>query len=186
MSNDNNNSGNSNDNTSKGGRNKRTRGRGRRFFFLTMMGAMAVGAFAWARGGGFGHQGNSACGHGHGELDAEQLRERADFFVERFTGRIDATDEQADQINALLDEALPAFTDHKALSNELRDRAHDALTGEQVDKEALEQVRVDTLNHADQASAQALDFVTRLADILTPEQRADLASDMERMKKWHR
>lgn len=51
----------------------------------------------------------------------------------------------------------------------------DAWTAQTVTREEVESVRVDTITLLDNASADSVDFVVEAANVLTPEQRRELA-----------
>jgi len=63
----------------------------------------------------------------------------------------------------------------------------DVLTAETIDAEELQALRAQGMDKVDDASTQAVDALAEIASILTPEQRADLADDMEKMHaRWNR
>lgn len=146
---------------------------------LAAMGVLAVNV-AFAGGGWGGH-----CGP-HGAMNASP-DEKASFVAQRLADRADATEQQQADIEAVL---VDLFTDMDALKAEketFRAQAKDVLTADTVDADALQSLRAKGLKTADDASVQIVDALADVANILTPEQRADLADDWEAMhKRWQR
>ena len=96
---------------------------------------------------------------------------------------VDATGEQEQRILAILDAAAPEL-------EAMRER-HDAryaawgaaLASDVVDRDVLEGLRASEIERADAASQRLVATLADLADVLTPEQRAELLGTLER---WHR
>ena len=53
--------------------------------------------------------------------------------------------------------------------------AHDAWVADTVSRDSVESVRVQGVELVDATSAETVDFVVEVAEVLTPQQRADLA-----------
>ncbi len=121
-------------------------------------------------------------GRGHERPRPEAIREKAGFVVEWALARVDATDDQQAQVADILDRTLvelaPLHDDRKA------DRAEfiAAITGPDVDRAALEDLRAEKLVDITVASEQILASLADIADVLTPEQRMELA---EMANRWH-
>lgn len=148
-------------------------------FALVAMGLLVVSA-AFAGGGWGGH-----CGP-HGAMNADPA-EKAAFVAQRISDRADATDAQRASIEAVL---VDLFTDMDALRADketFHARVLDVLTAETIDAEQLQALRADGMVKVDDASTQAVDALAEIASILTPEQRADLADDLEKMhNRWNK
>lgn len=117
---------------------------------------------------------------GHGRMSPEAMRERLEFGTEWTLSRIKATDAQK---AAVRDVVLAAFNDIAALRDAHRtnrDAIMETLTADAVDREKLETLRKAELALADQASSRIVRAVADVADVLTPEQRRQLA---ERLRK---
>ena len=69
-----------------------------------------------------------------------------------------------------------------AKMHDARRQAVELLSRESVDRAALETLRADQLRLADQASMRFTQALADVADVLTPEQRKQLA---ERIGRWH-
>ena len=119
----------------------------------------------------------------------EEAKERAGFFAEKVLDRVDATDEQREEVDALLDEIVPEVFAMKLEGRALKQRIHEALGAEQIDPVELEALRKEALVMADKASKKAVEGVLRASEILTPEQRAEIHEMIEekrsRFQRWH-
>lgn len=129
-------------------------------------------AYVYAKGGGW-----------HGHMSAEEMSDRISLRVKYALADVDATDEQKAKVTEILQGTA---SDVHALAGEHR-AAHkqlfEILTAETIDRARLEAVRAETLGLADQATKRIVQGVADAADVLTPEQRAELAA---RMQKRHR
>ncbi|MGH7384543.1 MAG: Spy/CpxP family protein refolding chaperone [Candidatus Rokuibacteriota bacterium] len=158
----------------------------RRFFrraaIATVIVALAtgIGLKALAHGHGFGgwHRGAFMGAH----LDPAKLDEHLDRMLTHLYVEVDATETQKQRLGPLV----------KAAARDLlpmRDRMHDArrqavalLSQPSVDRAALEALRANQLQLAEQASRRFTQALADVADVLTPEQRKQLA---ERAGRWH-
>ena len=135
------------------------------------LGVFALGAAGFARHGG-------PCG----AMGANPT-EKAAFVAGHLADRADATVAQEEAIEA---ELLSLFTDLDGLKAEkevFRADLKVALTAKTVDAERLQELRAQALSRVDAVSEQATDSLAVIANVLTPEQRADLADDLERMHR---
>ncbi|MCB9760618.1 MAG: Spy/CpxP family protein refolding chaperone [Alphaproteobacteria bacterium] len=151
---------------------RRHRGR-RRFGILGLLCAFALGAFALPRAFA-AYTGGHGC-HRGGDFTAEEVRDHMGHGADWILDEVDATDAQRDQIDAVLDEAAPEMVELHAEGRGLKDELRGLLAAPTLDREAIEQVRLDGVDLADRASTRALGWMVRVAEVLTPEQRADLA-----------
>lgn len=146
---------------------------------VTLVGAGALlgaGVTAHAERGGW-HGMNHRWGHAKTE---EQARERALDKAAWMLGQVDATPEQQARINdivgSLVGELYPLRGEHR----ETRRQLITELSRPQVDREALEKVRADGLALADSASRTLVNAVVQVSEVLSMEQRQELASMMGR------
>ena len=142
-------------------------------FALPVLGLVLVGgavATAAARGG----PPMMFC---HGDRDDH--RAHAEFMVDRMLNKVDATDEQKDQIDGILD---AAFDDFEALhegKEEHKEQLKEVLGAETIDREALQELRAEALEHVDEASALFTDVIADVSEVLTAEQRQELIEMIE-------
>ena len=129
--------------------------------------------------GGFRHHG---LGHGRA-IDPARVTERLQHASAWALGRVDATDEQRERIDAILAEAVddvfPLRAEHLAHRRDLIAE----LARPQLDRAALEEIRTAELALAEKATARLLDTVVAVAEVLDTEQRQQL---VERMARKHR
>jgi Spy/CpxP family protein refolding chaperone len=134
--------------------------------------------------GSFGHAGLGVGRHGFALAmlnDPQAAKEHAGMAVEWALRGVSGTDEQKQQArritDKLIDELGPlaqAHHDHHATM--VRE-----LQKPQLDRAAIETLRQQELELADQATKLAVSSIEDLAEVLTPEQRADLVAFARRM-----
>ena len=129
--------------------------------------------------GGFRHYG---LGHGRA-IDPARVTERLQHASAWALGSVDATDEQRERIDAILAEAVadifPLRAEHRAHRRDLIAE----LARPQLDRAALEEIRIAELALAEKATARLLDTVVAVAEVLDTEQRQQL---VERLARKHR
>jgi periplasmic protein CpxP/Spy len=127
---------------------------------------------------------NAAVGHG---LNPERVHKRIDRRVERVLDRVDASQEQQDKVAGII---KGAFNDLTALGIkpwEAREKALALFRADTIDPAALEAMRAEHIAMADSASKRVVQALTEAAQVLTPDQRRELAERWERRgRHWHR
>ncbi len=143
---------------------------------VTLVGVGAVlGAAATAQaarmGGwhGMGHQ------RGHANTE-EQARERALDKTAWVLGRIDATPELETRINAIVTSLVGDLYPLRGEHREHRRQLVTELARPQVDTQALEKIRADEMALAQSASKVLMSAVADVAEVLSVEQRQELAA----------
>jgi Spy/CpxP family protein refolding chaperone len=143
---------------------------------LTLVAVGAVlGAGATAQAGrmggwhGFGHHG------GHAKTE-EQVRERAVDKAAWMLGRIDASPEQQTRINDIVTSLVGDLYPLRGKHREYRRQLITELARPQVDGEALERIRSDGMALADSASKTLVNAVVDVTEVLSVEQRQELAA----------
>ena len=124
-------------------------------------GGMRMERMGW----GGGHHGGDMRGGPHG--------------MGRILGELDLTDEQEDKIWAIMDgvrsEARPLMRDFRDSREELAK----LLGAAQIDRTAVETLRATRVASIDEASKKLATALISVAEVLTPEQRAKLAEEIE-------
>jgi Spy/CpxP family protein refolding chaperone len=152
----------------------------RRFFkraaIATLVGGLTAGAglAAWAHGGG-GHRG----WHGGGEGFSEERIER---MVKHFGVEVDATPEQRAKLTEIATAAAKDLQPLREKVRAARRRGMELLAAPTIDRGAIEPLRAEQIQAADAASKRLTQALADVAEVLTPEQRKQLA---ERMQKRH-
>ena len=143
---------------------------------LTLVAVGAVlGAGATAQAGrmgswhGFGHHGGVA-------KTEEQVRERAADRTAWVLGRIDASPEQETRINEIVSSLVGDLYPLRGEHRDYRRQLITELARPQVDAQALERIRANGLALASSASKTLLDAMMEFTEVLSVEQRQDLAA----------
>ena len=103
--------------------------------------------------------------------------------VEEMLDEVEASDAQRRAIAPLVDRTTARAHDIHAQAEELHDELLVLLTADTIDRAALESVRLEAVALVDQASREMVDAMTGMAEVLTPEQRKEIAREAE---SWHR
>ncbi len=130
-------------------------------------------ALVYAKGGWDGH------------MSPEEMADRIELGVKYALKETGATDEQRTRVTAILQataaDVHALAQEHKGFHKQL----HEILAAETVDRARLEAVRAEGVSVADQATKRLAQGVADAADVLTPEQRAQLAERLHKRRRWH-
>lgn len=122
----------------------------------------------------------------HGAMDPAHAEKRIERRIDRMLTSVNASAEQKTKVTAI---AKAAFNDLRPLQEKSRaNRAEQfkLLTQAKIDIAALEKLRLEKLQLADQRSQRINKAFIDAAAVLTPAQRVELATQMkERMQKRH-
>jgi Spy/CpxP family protein refolding chaperone len=129
---------------------------------------LAVAAVAGARGMWRGHHG-----------DPGLMRDHAAFMVERMLSRVDATPAQVEQIQAIVNNSIDEVFELREAGGEMRRELAAALTAEEIDRAALEDLRQQKLETVDTVSKQIVTALANISEVLTAAQREAIAERLE-------
>ncbi len=162
----------------------------RRFFrraaIATLIGGIAagIGIKAFAQGGGCG--GWRCGGFMAGPLDPARVDEHLEHMLKHLYVEIDATDEQKQRLAPIVKQAAKDLLPLRERMHDARRKALALLTQDSIDRAAIETLRAEQLQLAEQASTRIARALADAAEVLTPAQRKELALRVERHRRgWH-
>jgi periplasmic protein CpxP/Spy len=142
------------------------------------------GPRGWGRGmhGGHGmHGGGGPFGGG-----AFLTPGRVERMVDRLAWAVDASSEQKQKLAAIAQRTADETRGLRDHHLDLRNQVRDVLAAPTVDRGKLDALRAEHLKLAEEASRKITTALSDAADVLTPQQRADLARRLERWSNWRR
>jgi len=155
----------------------------RRFFkraaIATLIGGIAagIGFKAFAQEGGCGWH---RAGFAAGPLDPAAVEEHLDRMLKHLYVEIDATEEQKQRLEPIVKQAAKDLLPLRDKARAARKRAVELLTADTIDRTAVEALRAEHLQLAEQASRRLTQALADVAEVLTPAQRKELAARIER------
>ena len=106
--------------------------------------------------------------------------------LERVLSKLDLSDTQRDEIEAIIEERKEDFESMgKKQRGAFRKEIVALLAAEQIDRNAIENLRQEHVERIEVASKNLTETAVRVAEVLTPEQRAQLAEKMQKMRRRH-
>lgn len=123
--------------------------------------------------------------HGH-DGDPEHLREFAEWRVEKALKKVDATSDQQERVMTVVDELIADLTAMRENRGELHEALVAQLTAESIDRIALEAMRAEKMAELDVASRRVVDAVASVGEILSQDQRLELAVQATSHGNWRR
>jgi Spy/CpxP family protein refolding chaperone len=105
---------------------------------------------------------------------------RIERMVNRLGWAVDASSEQKQRLREVVQRMADDLRPLREKRREARRQMRDILAAATVDRSKLEALRADSIKLADQASQRVTTALADAAEVLTPEQRADLARRLER------
>ncbi|HEU4353253.1 MAG TPA: Spy/CpxP family protein refolding chaperone [Burkholderiales bacterium] len=148
----------------------------RRITLATLAGGLAAGVGFKAFG-----QGRR---HGYGPIDPANLDRHVDRMLKHLYAEIDATDAQKQKLDPIVRQAAKDLAPMRENLHAARREAIELLSQDKVDPAALEALRAKQIGLADEASRRLTRAMTEAAEVLTPEQRKELAAHFARRRRW--
>ncbi|MFQ5859775.1 MAG: Spy/CpxP family protein refolding chaperone [Anaerolineae bacterium] len=146
---------------------KQCRGRGRKLFWgVALIAGVLIGASFFA---GYGRH-----RWYRGELTEEELLHRMSRGTAWALSRVDATEEQRAQIDAILAELAPDMRKLRNARRALMDQFIQAVEADKVSPDELVRIQTTGLSLAERAFRRSADVVVKVSAVLTPEQRKEL------------
>lgn len=103
--------------------------------------------------------------------------------IERIADKVNATDEQKKKLNEIASRLNQDQTTRRTAMQSMRQKTIELLSANPIDTAAVEQVRASQIQFMDEQSKQMSQAMIEAAQVLTPEQRAQLANRMP-MRPW--
>jgi Spy/CpxP family protein refolding chaperone len=149
----------------------------RRFMLFGGLPLLAAGLLLVPRALAFGPF--NGC-HGHQARSAEDVKahmeRRADFILDK----LDASDEQREQVEIIVAKAAPEFFKLKQAGRQLRRQLQQSLVAPTLDKAQIDKARAELDVLADRATDLGMDTLVAIAEVLTPAQRKQVAAHLSR------
>lgn len=165
----------------------------RRLVIAALVGSLGagVGMAAFAHGGGPGGGFGSGFGHGGWQMgpgaqsDPQAMKRRVDASVRWMLADVNATDAQREKIAAIVEATRKEMAPLREKHREARRAVMELLAKPNVDRAAIEAIRAQEIQSADAMSRRFVQSLADVAEVLTPEQRAQLAEKMK-SRRGHR
>jgi periplasmic protein CpxP/Spy len=139
--------------------------------------ALTTAGLVWA-----GQQGVGPLGAGgHCRFGQKFARLHVEFMTDRALRAAEATPEQRQQVEAIVEKAFADHARFRQQHQSLKAEAVEILTADTIDRTRLEELRSRHLQIAQQGSRHFTAVLAEVADVLTPEQRQKLAEHLKRM-----
>ena len=151
----------------------------KRATIATLIASIAA-AFAFKA---YGHEGSCAwrgCGYASGPLDPAAVDQHIDRALKHLYVEIDATEGQKQKLEPIVKQAVKDLLPLRDKAHATRKQAMDLLAADTIDRGAIEALRAEKLQLADQASKRFTQAIADVAEVLTPAQRKQIAERMER------
>ena len=155
----------------------------------TLLGGLIVGSIilfsyskvapSWTLFSGEGYPGF----HRRGIIDPEIAAEHADFVTEWLLKRANATDDQRQKIKSIVQNTVKDLFPLREQHEQNREAMLKALLQPAINRDVLKQCRQSELQLIDSVSTRLVDSVADVADVLTLEQRSQLAEYVSRMRR---
>ncbi len=145
----------------------------------------AIGSLIAIAAAGIGFKLFHHHGWHRGASDPAQMESHVNWMLKRFYSRIDATDAQKQKISPIVQAAARDLLPLRERLRAARGQAATLLEAPAFDRAAVEALRQDQMKLADEASKRLAQAIADTAEVLTPEQRRELAARLGRHAGWH-
>lgn len=153
----------------------------RRWLKRGLLGVLGAGI-----AGGLGFRAFAHRGYGRGPIDPEAFDARLERMLRHLYVEIDASEAQQARLAPIVKQAATDLLPLRERMRAARSEAIALLTGETIDRAAIERLRSEQLQLAESGSQRLVEAIADAADVLTPEQRKTLAERLlHRHRRWH-
>ena len=145
-----------------------------------VFGILAVIGIVWLAGAAFGPGcGHAGWHHGSHHWSETDISQRMEKMSNRLIDHVDASPAQGEQIKAIVNSYAPRLQATRTGHLDNRSAFTRALTEPTVDRSELETVRQSEFALLNSNSQELVQMIADIADVLTPEQRQELASHVK-------
>ena len=122
--------------------------------------------------------------HGmHAGMDPEEMAEHMQVHVKHVLEEVDATPEQQAQIQTIMKSTLVDLRALHERAGAAHEELHAVFSAPTIDRARLETLRADQMKLLDEASRRCVAALADAAEVLTADQRAKLAQQMEKRRE---
>jgi Spy/CpxP family protein refolding chaperone len=154
--------------------------------FIGLLVILSIGFMAgksFASEHGWCHEG--APGFASGKpINPEQMSKMAEKRLDHLLSEVDASKEQKAKASEIVKKSVSTGAPIAEQLRSNHQKIMSLLSAKEIDKAAVEQLRLDQLKTMDEASRQMSQTMLAIAEILTPEQRAKLSEKMAKHGGW--
>jgi Spy/CpxP family protein refolding chaperone len=147
---------------------------------------VAGGIASRALAQGFGHYGWHGGGFGYGWMDPAAVDRRIEKGIKHLAIEIDANKEQQDKLIDITKSAVSDLYPVREKMLAARRQAIDLFAQPAIDRAAVEKLRAEQLATAEEASRRISKAIADAAEVLTPEQRRQIADRIPPPGAWRR
>lgn len=149
---------------------------------LMLAGALGVSFLAGGLAMTVGHAQGFGWGHGGpmGMTDRSDRQAMSRFMLDRALDKVKATAEQKQKIEDIVEKTMTELEPTRELGRATRTEMVKLLTAPTIDRTAIETLRTARLADADAISKKVLTSLADAAEVLSADQRAELAKLMQR------
>ncbi len=154
---------------------------------LKIAGLVVISAIAGAGASRAAHHWHHhGMGHGFmsGPIDPASVDRRVDWMTGKLARSVNASDEQREKIKLIAKAAAKDLMPLRETMREARKQARELLAQPAVDRAAVEKLRADQVANIDTISKRLSAALADAAEVLTPEQRKELAGRFAAHDGW--
>ena len=123
--------------------------------------------------------------HHRGGHSAEEVSERVSFMTGWVLKKVDASEEQTQEVQEIIQKTVGDLYPLKDQHRANRQAFRETLSQPTIDRHALENIRTAELQLVETMSSRIVGAIADTADVLTPEQRTELAEMAARFHGKH-
>jgi Spy/CpxP family protein refolding chaperone len=118
----------------------------------------------------------------HSLENPDEVREHVEDAAEWMLGKVDATEQQTAEVQTILDGSVEPLMELARQHRAHRKALIDIFSAPEIDRQQLEELRLQEMQVADAASSRLLQTLADAAEVLSPKQRRGLA---DRAGRFH-